>query len=63
MELKVIHRDTVSKQTAKSQKHHLIGGGVDVVSKAKITEKTFAMIQLEQKEIEEIIEDTEYGSW
>lgn len=60
MELKAIHRDAVLKQTARP---NLIGGGVDVVSKAKITEKTFAMIQLEQKEIEEIIEDTEYGSW
>jgi len=60
MELKAIYGDTVSKQTSKP---NLIGGRVDVVSKAKITEKTFAMIQLEQKEIEEIIEDTEYGSW
>jgi len=60
MELKAIHRDTVSKPTAKLD---LIGRKVGIVSKAKITEKTFGMIQLEQKEIEEIIEDTEYGSW
>ena len=60
MKLKAIHRDTVSKPAAKPD---LIGRKVDIVSKAKITEKTFAMIQLEQKEIEEIIEDTEYGSW
>ena len=60
MELKAIHRDTVSKPTTKLD---LIGRKVDIVPKAKITEKTFGMIQLEQKEIEEIIEDTEYGSW
>lgn len=28
-----------------------------------VAERTFGIIQLEHEEIEEIIEDTEYGSW
>ncbi len=36
---------------------------VEIEVKKKITERTFGIIQLEHDEIEEIISDTEYGSW
>ena len=35
----------------------------EIELKKSITERTFGIIQLEHDEIEEIIEDTEYGSW
>jgi predicted DNA-binding antitoxin AbrB/MazE fold protein len=39
------------------------GEDVEIEVKKSITERTFGIIQLEHDEIEEIIEDTEYGSW
>jgi predicted DNA-binding antitoxin AbrB/MazE fold protein len=39
------------------------GEEVEIELKKSITERTFGIIQLEHNEIEEIIEDTEYGSW
>ena len=39
------------------------GEEVEIELKKGITERTFGIIQLEHEEIEEIIEDTEYGSW
>ena len=39
------------------------GEEVEIEVKKSITERTFGIIQLEHDEIEEIIEDTEYGSW
>jgi predicted DNA-binding antitoxin AbrB/MazE fold protein len=39
------------------------GEEVEIEVKKNITERTFGIIQLEHEEIEEIIEDTEYGSW
>ena len=39
------------------------GEDVEIEVKKSITERTFGIIQLEHNEIEEIIEDTEYGSW
>ena len=39
------------------------GEEVEIELKKSITERTFGIIQLEHDEIEEIIEDTEYGSW
>jgi predicted DNA-binding antitoxin AbrB/MazE fold protein len=38
------------------------GEEVELELKKSITERTFGIIQLEHEEIEEIIEDTEYGS-
>jgi len=39
------------------------GEEVEIELKKSITERTFGIIRLEHEEIEEIIEDTEYGSW
>jgi len=39
------------------------GEEVEIEVKKSVTEKTFGLIKLEHKAIEEIIEDTEYGSW
>ncbi|MCD6457099.1 MAG: antitoxin family protein [Methanophagales archaeon] len=39
------------------------GEEVEIEVKKSITERTFGIIPLEHNEIEEIIEDTEYGSW
>ena len=39
------------------------GEEVEIEVKKSITERTFGVIQLKHDEIEEIIEDTEYGSW
>lgn len=39
------------------------GEEVEIELKKNITERTFGIIQLEHDEIEEIIEDTEYGCW
>jgi len=39
------------------------GEEVEIEIKKNIVEKTFGILQLEHKEIEEIIEGTEYGSW
>jgi len=39
------------------------GEEVEIEVKKNITESTFGVIPLEHDEIEEIIEDTEYGSW
>lgn len=39
------------------------GEEVEIEIKKNIAEKTFGILHLEHEEIEEIIEDTEYGSW
>jgi predicted DNA-binding antitoxin AbrB/MazE fold protein len=39
------------------------GEEVEIELKKSITKRTFGIIQLEHDEIEEIIEDMEYGSW
>jgi hypothetical protein len=36
---------------------------VEIELKKSITERTFGILPLEHDELEEIIEDTEYGSW
>jgi len=39
------------------------GEEVEIEVKKSVTERTFGLIKLEHEAIEEIIEDTEYGSW
>jgi len=39
------------------------GEEVEIEVKKSVTERTFGLIKLEHETIEEIIEDTEYGSW
>jgi predicted DNA-binding antitoxin AbrB/MazE fold protein len=39
------------------------GEEVEIEFKKSIKERTFGVIPLEHDDIEEIIEDTEYGSW
>ena len=39
------------------------GEEVEIELKKSIKERTFGVIPLEHDDIEEIIEDTEYGSW
>jgi predicted DNA-binding antitoxin AbrB/MazE fold protein len=39
------------------------GEEVEIEVKKSVTERTFGLIKLEHETIEEIIENTEYGSW
>jgi len=39
------------------------GEEVEIEVKKSVTERTFGLIKLEHEAIEEIIEETEYGSW
>ena len=39
------------------------GEEVELELKKSVTDRTFGIVPLEHKEIEELIEDTEYGSW
>ncbi len=39
------------------------GEEVELELKKSVTDRTFGIVSLNHEEIEEIIEDTEYGSW
>jgi predicted DNA-binding antitoxin AbrB/MazE fold protein len=61
MKTKAIYEGDVLKPIGKLDLND--GMKVEIEVKKKITERTFGIIQLEHEEIEEIITDTEYGSW
>jgi predicted DNA-binding antitoxin AbrB/MazE fold protein len=58
---KAIYEDGILKPLGKLDLKE--GEEVEIELKKSITERTFGVIQLEHDDIEEIIEDTEYGSW
>ena len=60
MKTRAIYEDGVLKPIGKLDLED--GEEVEIEVKKSITERTFGIIQLEHEEIEEIIEDTEYGS-
>lgn len=61
MRIKAIYENEVLKPLEKLDLKE--GEEVEIELKKKITERTFGIIQLEHGDIEELIEDTEYGSW
>jgi len=61
MGIKAIYENNVLKPLEKLALKE--GEEVEIEIKKNIVEKTFGILQLEHKEIEEIIEGTEYGSW
>jgi predicted DNA-binding antitoxin AbrB/MazE fold protein len=61
MKTKAIYEEGILKPLGKLDLKE--GEEVEIELKKSITERTFGIIQLEHDEIEEIIEDTEYGSW
>ena len=61
MGIKAIYENNVLKPLEKLDLKE--GEKVEIEIKKNIVEKTFGILQLEHKEIEEIIESTEYGSW
>ena len=61
MKTKAIYKEGILKPLGKLDLKE--GEEVEVELKKSITERTFGIIPLEHDEIEEIIEDTEYGSW
>lgn len=60
MGIKAVYQNDVLKPLEKLDLKE--GEEVEIELKKSITERTFGIIQLEHEEIEEIIEDTEYGS-
>ena len=60
MGIKAVYQNEVLKPLEKLDLKE--GEEVEIELKKSITERTFGIIQLEHEEIEEIIEDTEYGS-
>jgi predicted DNA-binding antitoxin AbrB/MazE fold protein len=60
MKTKAIYEEGILKPLGKLDLKE--GEEVEIELKKSITERTFGIIQLEHDEIEEIIEDTEYGS-
>ncbi len=61
MRTKAIYEEGVLKLLGKLNLEQ--GEEVEIEVKKSVTERTFGLIKLEHDEIEEIIEDTEYGSW
>lgn len=61
MGIKAVYENEVLKPLEKLDLKE--GEEVEIELKKKITERTFGIIQLEHGDIEELIEDTEYGSW
>ena len=61
MKTKAIYEEGVLKAIGKRDLKK--GEEEEIELKKSITERTFGIIQLEHNDIEEIIEDTEYGSW
>jgi len=61
MGIKAIYENNVLKPLEKLALKE--GEEVEIEIKKNIVEKTFGILHLEHEEIEEIIEDTEYGSW
>jgi predicted DNA-binding antitoxin AbrB/MazE fold protein len=61
MGIKAIYENEVLRPLEKLDLQE--GEEVEIELKKKITERTFGIIQLEHGDIEELIEDTEYGSW
>jgi predicted DNA-binding antitoxin AbrB/MazE fold protein len=61
MKTKAINEEGILKPIGKLDLNE--GEEVEIELKKSITERTFGIIQLEHEEIEEIIEDTKYGSW
>jgi predicted DNA-binding antitoxin AbrB/MazE fold protein len=61
MKTKAINEEGILKPIRKLDLNE--GEEMEIELKKSITERTFGIIQLEHEEIEEIIEDTKYGSW
>jgi predicted DNA-binding antitoxin AbrB/MazE fold protein len=61
MKIKAIYEHEVLKPLEKLDLKD--GEEVELMLTKKISEKTFGLFKLDHDAIEEIIEDTEYGSW
>ena len=61
MKTKTMYEEGVLKPIGKLDLKE--GEEVEIELKKSIKERTFGVIPLEHDDIEEIIEDTEYGSW
>lgn len=61
MKIKAIYEHEVLKPLKKLDLKD--GEEVELTIKKKISERTFGLIKLDHNTIEEIIDDTEYGSW
>ena len=61
MKIKVIYEHGVLKPLEKLDLKD--GEEVELMLTKKISEKTFGLFKLDHDAIEEILEDTEYGSW
>lgn len=61
MKIKAIYEGQVLKPLGRLDLKE--GEEVELVLKKKISHKAFGRISLDHDTIEEIIEDTEYGSW
>lgn len=61
MKIKAIYEHEVLKPLGKLDLKD--GEEVEITLTKKISERTFGLITLDHDIIEEIIEDTEYGSW
>jgi predicted DNA-binding antitoxin AbrB/MazE fold protein len=61
MKTKAVYEEGILKPLGKLDLKE--GEEVEIEVKKSIAESTFGIIQLEHEEIEEIIEDTKYGSW